>query len=293
MKILLFCKARIYHSSFKKVATFVASALNTFTPDFLRKEKKLTIMALLAEKVAIVTGAGSGIGRSIAEFYAREGAKVIVSDVDDKGGQQTVDLIREAGGEASYLHADVSKVEDNKKLVETAVERYGALHIACNNAGIGGDQGPLAEMSPDNWDKVIAVNLSSAFYGMRYQIPAILEAGGGAIVNIASILGQVGFQGAGAYVASKHGMVGLTKNAALEYSEAGVRVNAVGPGFIQTPMIEENLTDEQVDMVRQLHPIGRLGKPEEVAELVLWLSSDKASFVTGSYYAVDGAYLAQ
>lgn len=250
-------------------------------------------MELLQNKTALVTGAGSGIGRSIAIAYARNGAKVVVSDIDEEGGEATVEQIKSKKGEAFFFKADVSKVEDHRRLVDAAVEKYDALHIACNNAGIGGPQAPLGEYPIDEWEKVININLNGVFYGMRHQIPAILKAGGGAIVNISSILGQVGFQGAGAYVTAKHGLVGMTKNAALEYAKEGLRVNVVGPGFIQTPMISENLTEEQVDMIKELHPVGHLGTPEEVAELVLWLSSEQASFVTGSYYAVDGGYLAR
>jgi NAD(P)-dependent dehydrogenase (short-subunit alcohol dehydrogenase family) len=250
-------------------------------------------MELLKDKTAIVTGAGSGIGRSISLTYARNGARVVVSDINEKGGKATVEQIHSAGGEAFFFKADVGKVEDSRRLVDAAVGKYGALHIACNNAGIGGAQAPVGEYPVDSWEKVISINLNGVFYGMRFQIPAILEAGGGAIVNISSILGQVGFEGAAAYVTAKHGLVGLTKNAALEYAAQGLRVNVVGPGFINTPMISENLNEEQAETVRQLHPIGRLGEPEEVAELVLWLSSDQASFVTGAYYAVDGGYLAR
>ncbi len=250
-------------------------------------------MELLKGKVALVTGAGSGIGREIARIYAENGAQVIVSDIDEPGGAATVKAIRDKGGEAQFFRADISDPKDNEALVRKAVDAYGALHIACNNAGIGGPQAPLADVPVDGWRQVIAVNLSGPFYGMRVQIPAMLEAGGGAIINIASILGQVGFWGAGGYVAAKHGLVGLTRNAAIEYSAQGVRVNVVGPGFISTPLLTENLSEEQLGQIQQLHPIGRLGTPEEVAELVLWLSSDKAAFVTGAYYAVDGAYLAR
>ena len=166
------------------------------------------------------------------------------------------------------------------------------MHIACNNAGIGGPAALVGEYPIDGWDKVIAINLSGVFYGMRYQIPAMLQAGGGVIVNMASILGQVGFRTASAYVAAKHGVVGLTQNAALEYASQGIRVNAVGPGFIKTPLLDK-MDDATMNMLVTLHPQGRLGKPEEVAELVLWLSSDKSSFVNGSYYPVDGGYLTQ
>jgi NAD(P)-dependent dehydrogenase (short-subunit alcohol dehydrogenase family) len=174
------------------------------------------------------------------------------------------------------------------------VEKFGRLDIACNNAGIGGPQAPTADYPLDGWAQVIGINLSGVFYGMKYQLPAMLKNGGGAIVNMASILGAVGFAGAPAYTAAKHGVVGLTQAAALEYSAQGVRINAVGPGFIHTPMISA-LEDNQAvnDMLVAAHPIGRLGRAEEVAELVLWLSSDKASFVTGSYYPVDGGYLAR
>lgn len=251
-------------------------------------------MAELEDKVAIVTGAASGIGRSTALALAREGAQVVVSDVDEAGGQETVRLIEQQGGEAIFVKTDVSDPGAVEALVDKAVETYGRLDVMVNNAGIGGEQALLADYSLENWNRVIGINLSGVFYGMKYAIPAMLASGGGSIINVASILGQVGFATAPAYVAAKHGIVGLTKNAALEYSAQGVRVNAVGPGFIRTPMIEQLEEDEATNqMLVSMHPIGRLGEPEEVAELIVWLASDKASFVTGSYYPVDGGYLAR
>jgi len=246
-------------------------------------------MKLLEKKVAIVTGAGSGIGRAIALAYAAEGAAVVVGDIDEKGGNETVDLIAKQSGRATFVKADSSKAADNEAMVKTCVDTYGGLHVACNNAGIGGPAAVTGEYPIDGWDKVIAINLSGVFYGMRYQIPAMLKSGAGAIVNMASILGQVGFRTASAYVAAKHGVVGLTKNAALEYADKNIRVNAVGPAFIKTPLIKK--IDE--NQLIPLHPIGRLGEPEEVANLVVFLSSNKASFITGGYYAVDGGYLSQ
>ena len=250
-------------------------------------------MKMLENKVAIVTGAGSGIGRSVALAYAREGAKVVVADIDEAGGTETVRQIKAQSGEALFVKSDSSSAEGNRLLVEDTVKHYGGLHIACNNAGIGGPIAMTGEYPVDGWDKVIAINLSGVFYGMRYQLPAILQSGGGAIINMASILGNVGARFSPAYVAAKHGVVGLTKTTALEYANQNIRVNAVGPGYIMTPLLTKNLTREMMDGVAALHPIGRLGQPEEVAELVLWLSSDKASFVTGAYYPVDGGYLAQ
>ncbi len=243
-------------------------------------------------KVALVTGAGSGIGRAAAESYAVYGAKVIVSDINHDHGQQTVAAIKEKGGDAFFIPADIGKYEDCAALISGSVEKYGSLDIAFNNAGIGGESNAVADMSVEGWLKVINVNLNSVFYCMKLELEQMLKQGKGAIVNMSSILGQVGFATAAGYVAAKHGVVGLTKTAALEYSAKGIRVNAVGPAFINTPLLD-NLGDEVKQALVAQHPVGRLGEPGEVASLVVWLSSDKASFVTGSYYAVDGGYLSR
>lgn len=248
-------------------------------------------MGILSGKTAIVTGAGSGIGRSVAELYAKEGANVVVSDINQANGEATVAIIQKDGGEAVFIKADTSLASENERLVNETVDKYGALHIACNNAGIGGASAPTGDYPIEAWDKVIAINLSGVFYGSHYQIPAMLKSGGGVIVNMASILGNAGFANSPAYVAAKHGVVGLTKNIALEYGPQNIRANSVGPGFIVTPLLKD-FDEATMQFLTSKHPIGRLGKPEEVAELVLFLSSDKASFITGSYYPVDGAYLA-
>lgn len=244
-------------------------------------------------KVCVVTGASSGIGRSIAVAYAAEGGKVVVSDLNRDGGEGTVSLIRDNGGDAIFVGADVSRADDCRQLVERTIERYGRLDIACNNAGIAGELAPTADYTIDAWQQVIGVNLSGVFHCMKYEIPELLKSRG-AIVNVASILGQVAFANAPAYTAAKHGVLGLTKAAALEYGAQGVRINAVGPAFIHTPMISGLESDPATrDALVAMHPIGRLGEPEEVAALVLWLSSSQASFVTGAYYPVDGGFLAR
>lgn len=247
-------------------------------------------MKQLNDKVAIVTGGVSGIGKAIVELFVKEGAKVVIADLNEKLGEELINNLGE--GNVIFIKADASSAEDNKKIVEAAIENFGALHIAVNNAGIGGESNSVADLSIEGWKKVIDINLNGVFYGMHYQIPEI-EKVGGSIINMASILGAVGFAKSSAYVAAKHGVVGLTQAAGWEYATKGVRINAIGPGFIATPLVEANLDADSLKYLETQHAFQRLGKPEEVAELALWLASDKSSFVTASYYPVDGGYLAK
>lgn len=249
---------------------------------------------MLKNKIVLVTGASSGIGRAVALVCAREGAKLVVSDVQANAGEETAAMVRALGADAFFVPSDVGKPEDHKALVDRTVAIFGRLDVACNNAGIGGPSAATADYPIDGWAQVININLSGVFYGMQQQIAAMLKTGGGSIVNIASVLGAVAFANSPAYTAAKHGVVGLTQAAALEYGTQNIRINAVGPGFIHTPMISELEKNSAVnDMLVAAHPIGRLGRAEEVAELVAWLASDRASFVTAAYYPVDGGYLAR
>ncbi len=243
-------------------------------------------------KTVIITGAASGIGKAAAELFAKQGDNVVVSDIQENEGDAVVKAICSAGGKASFFKTDVSNPEEMQALVAFAVKTYGGLNVSVNNAGIGGELNPIADMSIEGWQKVIAVNLNSLFYGMKYQIQAMLKGGGGSIVNISSILGAVGFAGSCGYAAAKHGIIGLTQTAALEYAAQNIRINAVGPGFVDTPILN-GLDDNMKKQIVSLHPIGRLGKSEEIAELIIWLGSEKASFVNGSYYPIDGGYLAK
>jgi len=243
-------------------------------------------------KVALVTGGASGIGEAIALELGAGGAKVVVADLNADGAAKIAKAITDKGGTAISIAANVGKPADVEAAVQAAVKTYGALHLAVNNAGIGGPLAPTGEYPLDGWAKVVDVNLNSVFYGLRYEIPAILAAGGGAIVNTASILGSVGTAGSPAYVATKHAVVGLTKAAAIEYAAKGIRINSIGPGYIDTPLLAS--ADKLAkDHLVSLHPMGRLGKSEEVAALALFLLSNEASFITGSYHLVDGGYTAQ
>lgn len=249
-----------------------------------------------AGKVAVVTGASSGIGRATALAFARESASVVVADRYEAGGQETVVMIHDLGGTALHVTCDVSQDADVAQLIDATIRTYGRLDFACNNAGIEGVQAPTAEYPREEWDRVLAVNLTGVWLCMKHEIPVLLAHGGGAIVNMASILGVVGFATAAAYTAAKHGVVGLTKVAAIEYATQGIRVNAVCPAFIATPMLERaGMLDngERQAMIANLHPIKRLGTPEEIAAAVLWLCSEQASFVTGHAMLVDGGYTAQ
>jgi NAD(P)-dependent dehydrogenase (short-subunit alcohol dehydrogenase family) len=245
-------------------------------------------------KVALVTGGGSGIGRAISLAFAQEGARVVVADVDLTTGEETAHAIAEAGAEAIFLQADVSNGKQVKAMIDKAVSTYGHLNCACNNAGVAGTMAPLAECTEENWDRTILVNLKSVWLCMKYEIPQMLKQSGGVIVNTSSVAGLVGLQGWSSYVASKHGVIGLTKSAALEYSSAGIRINAVCPSIIQTDMAQcFTGGNERVEKyILSQQPLSRLGTPEEVAGAVLWLCSDEASFVTGHALAVDGGLLA-
>ncbi len=249
-------------------------------------------------KVASVTGAASGIGRAVALAFGRQGAKVVVSDVARQGGDETVRLLKEAGGEALFVPCDVSQSKEVERLISTTVASYGRLDAAVNNAGIEGVLTTVVDYPEEMWQKVININLTGSWLCMKYEIPQMLKQGGGAIVNMASILGIVGFATASAYTAAKHGLIGLTQVTALEYATQGIRVNAVCPGFIETPMVMQRGVaagshPEAYQQIAALHPIKRLGKPEEIAAAAVWLCSDAASFVTGAFLPVDGGYTAQ
>jgi NAD(P)-dependent dehydrogenase (short-subunit alcohol dehydrogenase family) len=249
-------------------------------------------------KVVLITGASAGIGRAAALQFAEAGAQVVVADIAVEGGEETVRLLEEAGGTGHFMKVDVTQSAEVEELVNQTVERFGRLDYAVNNAGIEGEVALTPEYSEEMWNRVLAINLTGVWLGMKYQIPQMLKQGGGAIVNTASILGLVAAPTFSAYNASKHGVVGLTKTAALEYAEKGIRVNAVCPGFIETPMVMERGVrageDEEVyRSIEEQHPMKRLGQAEEIAEAIVWLCSDAASFVTGAALNVDGGYVAQ
>ncbi|WP_156758850.1 SDR family NAD(P)-dependent oxidoreductase [Microbacterium karelineae] len=242
-------------------------------------------------KVALVTGGGSGIGEATAKELASLGAKVVVTDIKFAAAQRVVDEITQAGGEAAAFEGNTAVAADSERAVAFATETYGKLNYAFNNAGIGGASAPIGEMDIDAWDTVVGINLNGVAYGMRYQVPAILEAGAdeGAIVNMASIHGTVAAIGNGAYTATKHAVVGITKNAAAEYGPQGLRINAVGPGYIDTPLLA-GAPAEVMEALVSKHPLGRLGRADEIAKVVRFLLSEDASFVTGAYYLIDGGY---
>jgi NAD(P)-dependent dehydrogenase (short-subunit alcohol dehydrogenase family) len=242
------------------------------------------------DKVAIVTGGASGIGAAIARQLAREGARVVIGDRDAAGLEA---IVAEIGKNALRYEINVADALEVEAMVGFAERECGGLNFAVNNAGIGGPIAATTDYPLDGWHQVMDVNLNSVFFCLKYEIPAMMRAGGGAIVNMSSILGSVGFANSCAYVAAKHGLVGLTQNAAIEYAKHGIRVNAVGPGFIDTPLLSKNLDQATLSAIAGLHPIGRLGRAEEVAALTCFLLSEPASFITGSYHLVDGGYVAQ
>ncbi|NDA82191.1 MAG: SDR family oxidoreductase [Actinobacteria bacterium] len=249
------------------------------------------MFASLRSRVAFVTGGGSGIGAATSLMFASQGVKVAVVDVNHEDAEGISQRIERLGGEAIAIAADISKPEQVQSAVLKTVEKFHRLDIAVNNAGIGGDQAETSDLAVDSWRRVNSINLDGVFYCMKYEIPEMLKNGGGSIINISSILGQVGFARASAYVAAKHGVVGLTQAAAIEYGPRKIRVNAVGPGFIRTPILS-GLSEEMLKSMAQLHALKRIGEPDEVAALITFLASSEASFITGSYYAVDGGYLA-
>ena len=249
---------------------------------------------MLKNKVALITGGASGIGRATALLWAREGAKVVISDMDEEHGVATARMIHAEGGSAVFVHAHVNQPAHSQLVVDEALKHHGRLDVACNNAGIGGALALTADYPQEAWAQVIEVNLSGVFFGMQAQIKAMLRSGGGSIINISSVLGKVGSPSSPAYSAAKHGVIGLTETAAWEYGKQSIRINAVGPGYIHTPMLKDLETNPVARAhTEAAHAMGRMGRPEEVAEMICWLASDRASFVTGAYLPVDGGYLAR
>jgi len=247
----------------------------------------------LQGKVALITGGTSGIGRDTAVLFAKNGAKVVITGRRESEGNETVAMVRAAGGDGIFVKGDVSKSVDVQSAVQKTVERFGRLDVAFNNAGIEGNWKPITEQTEEEWDRIIDINLKGMWLSLKFEIQQMLkQGGGGAIVNMSSVAGLLGFAGAGIYIASKHGVLGLTKTAALEFAKAGIRVNAVCPAVIETPMADRLFVDPAANKrVLALHPLGRFGKPMEIAEAVLWLSSDKSSFMTGHHIALDGGLL--
>jgi NAD(P)-dependent dehydrogenase (short-subunit alcohol dehydrogenase family) len=247
-------------------------------------------MKLFENKVAIVTGGASGIGEAVVRDLVAEGARVVIADFDESGATRLAD---DVGGDlARPFKVEVSDAQAVRAMVDFTVREFGGLHLAVNNAGIGAPATPLADIEIDDWHRVLGVDLHSVFYGLKYQIPAMIASGGGAIVNMASILAAVGWAGSAAYVTSKHALLGMTKTAALDYAGQGIRVNAIGPAFVETPALGKTMTDEERSVLAQKHAFNRLARPEEIAAVTSFILSDRASFVTGTYYPVDGGYLA-
>ena len=251
-------------------------------------------MSLFDGKVALVTGGTSGIGRATAIAFANEGAKVVVAGRREKEGTETVEQIRQAGGDAVFVQTDVTKENDIKNLIDTTLKTYGRLDYAFNNAGVEQPLTPLTDQTEDDFDRVINTNVKGVWLSIKHQIPAMLQNGGGAIVNNSSVAGIIGLSGVPIYIASKHAVIGLTKAIALEYAKQSIRVNAVLPAAIETDMFNRFADNQEArSYIESLHPIGRTGRPEEIADAVIWLCSDKASFVTGQSLAIDGGFTAQ
>ncbi|HXG20272.1 MAG TPA: glucose 1-dehydrogenase [Methylomirabilota bacterium] len=250
-------------------------------------------MERLKNRVALITGGASGIGRATCVLFAREGAKVMVADYAAEGGNETVRQIKAAGGDAAFVRVDVSKSAEVQNMIVTTVKTYGRVDILFNNAGIEGPSAKLANYKEEDWDRVIAIDLTAVYLGMKYVIPEMIKQGGGVIISTASVAGLVGFPGSGAYAAAKAGVINLTRMAALEYADKNIRVNCICPGIIDTPMVDRVVGGRPKERVVKAEPIGRLGKPEDIANAALFLASDESSFATGAPFVIDGGYVAR